>query len=107
MRRETSAGVARLECYRSELACINGQCKRWIPLKDVSVNDSKTSKTHNNVFELISKKSKYVFSVESLAERAEWIAMINDVTKIRQDKLVPSSVFGLIQECENGMYYPQ
>lgn len=92
LRRQTSGGCARLECYRSELACLNGQCKHWIPLKNItSVAEGKSSRTHINIFEICVHKSKYVFSVESLDKRAEWISMIQDVALPKQIKNIPVS----------------
>ncbi|XP_028392559.1 uncharacterized protein LOC114517110 isoform X2 [Dendronephthya gigantea] len=100
LRRQTAGGSPRLECYRSEVACLSGQCKRWISLKDItSVAEGKSSRTHTNIFEILVNKNKYVFSVESLTERAEWISMIKDITLLKQMKDIPIALKG--NEYEN------
>ena len=103
LRRQTTSGSARLEYYRSEMTCLNGQCKRWIPLNDISsVSEGKTSRTHTNIFEIVVDKKKYVFSVDSLDERAEWISMIKDITLPKQRKNVPHNEYengGLVFDC--------
>ena len=105
MRRQTAGGSARLECYRSEVACLNGHCKRWISLKDItSVAEGKSSRTHTNIFELVVNKNKYVFSVESLMERAEWISMIKDITLLKQMKDIPIALKGNEYENEYGRF---
>jgi hypothetical protein len=97
LRRQTSGGSARLEYYRSEITCLNGQCKHWIPLKDItSVAEGKSSRTHTNIFEIIVGKNRYVFSVDSLTERAEWISMIKDITLPKQMRTLQRN------EYENG-----
>ena len=105
LRRQTSGGSARLECCRSEIACIqNGYCKRWIPLKNItSVDVGKSSRTHTNIFEIIVDKNKYVFSVESPEERAEWISMIKNITLPKELKNVPATLQG--NEYENGRLF--
>ena len=90
-----------MEYYHSEITCLNGQCKHWISLKGItSVAEGKSSRTHSNTFEIVVNKSKYVFSVDSLTERAEWIAMIKDITLPKQMKDIPDSLKG--NEHENG-----
>ena len=101
LRRQTSGGSARLEYCRNEIACMNGHCKRWITLKNItSVGEGKSSRTHTNIFEIVVDKNKYVFSVESPEERAEWISMIKDITLPKEMRNIPTSFQG--NEYENG-----
>ncbi len=62
--------------------------------------EGKSSRTHTNIFEIVVDKNKYVFSVDSPNERAEWISMIKDITLPKQMKIVPASLQG--NEYENG-----
>jgi hypothetical protein len=60
------------------------------------VAEGKSSRTHTNIFEIIVGKNRYVFSVDSLTERAEWISMIKDITLPKQMRTLQRN------EYENG-----
>lgn len=95
LRRQTLCGNARLEYYRSEISCLQGQNKRCIPLQELtSVAEGKSSRTHTNIFEVVIHKNKYFFSANSLNECAEWISMIKDVTLPKGVKPVPVALQG-------------
>lgn len=94
LRRQTICGYARLEYYRSESSCLQGQNKHCITLQDLtSVAEAKSSRTHSNVFEIVIHKNKYFFSANSHAECAEWIYMIKDLT-LPKDITIPVSLQG-------------
>ena len=76
LRRKSSQGQHRLECHKSEEACLRGRHKTIITLQTLVRIETAISRTHSHVFKLIFEDTALFLSTENETDLKEWMQLI-------------------------------